>query len=94
MNVTRKQLEVLLTAPATDITDDLQDSWDIDSEVDFVRVEWNVHQIGQHYERFIMPDGTIKRYDEDTAEYVEATFEPLTGSCGSHGNTPRTTYRY
>lgn len=84
MFVTAEQLTTLATAPTTD--DGVSEGWEIDRvESDWIAVKLNPYGgLALVYERFVTVMGEVKRYNDDTAEYVDATFEPLVDSYTTH----------
>lgn len=96
MFINEKQLEELKKAPPTDVDEDGNGVWDVTQDSEgLLEVKYLRFAVGG-YERFITPEGDVKRWDGDKGELVDATFEPLIGSYVSRlGSKPTTrTYQY
>lgn len=67
-----------------------EDDFTTERQDDDIWVKVYAGSTGLHFDRFIRPDGTIYRYDEDTDKDVDADTEPLKGTY----NTDRTVHHY
>lgn len=91
MTLTRKQLEVLLTAPP-EYNEDGVSAWDVEPAEDGrLEIVWNRFRL-KRWSRFITLDGEVERWDGEMDRFVPAKMKPLMGSYETSRGT--TTFPY